>query len=1202
MTTSALQAGGARAPLLQRLAADPTRAALKRTTAELDEGLRRRPDGGLLVSGLHGGAASLLLAGWFEQTNRTALVVTPSAEGAAQLAEDLEAWLGPEPVAFLPPQEVLAFDRNSPDPALVGDALVALTRLREGPPCLVVTALYGVRQRVIAPSRLAASTLRLRVGDRHDREELCGRLHERGYRPAGVVARMGDFAVRGGLLDVYAPGDDPLRIEFFDDEIVSLRTFDVETQRSSGKSDRARVLPVSHLVLDDDARLEVLARLEVARNAGRLDPDEFDDLEARLEQRLPNDGLEAFLPWAAPTATVSDYLPEGSAVFWWDPVRLGVQSDLLDAELPRLAESRRRRDAVVPEVAELVVPRERLMDSRLPQALLTGSWIEGDESGWWLGRRPGERLALDTQQPELRGGDVARLREDLLRREAAGEQILLLCDNRGQAQRLGDLLEDTEGLVPAARPELGTLTSGFLWPDLAMGAITDHELFERYRRPARVRRRSAQLVKERASLRPGEFVVHLDYGVGRYRGLKRIEVEGSERECLLIEYAGSDRVYVPVENLDKVERYTSDTEAQPTLAKLGTATWLRVTKRARKAIRAMAVELLQLYAARQELQGHAFSADGSLLRALEESFVHEETPDQLTAIADVKRDMEQAQPMDRLVCGDVGFGKTEVALRAAFKAVQDGKQVAVLCPTTLLAHQHGETFSERFRDFPVSVATLSRFKSPKQQREVTAAAREGKLDIVIGTHRLLSRDVRFADLGLLIIDEEHRFGVRHKERIKELRKQVDVMTLSATPIPRTLYMALMGARDMSLIATPPRDRLPIQTELCAFDEEILTEAILRELHRGGQVFFVHNRIETIGATADLLRRLLPHVRIEYAHGQMKEDELEKIMTRFLAHDFDLLVTTAIIESGLDMPRVNTIVIDRADRFGLAQLYQLRGRVGRSHHRAFAYLMTPQGEALTPDARRRLAALEEFQALGSGYHIAMRDLEIRGAGNLLGEEQHGHMEAIGFDLYCRLLEETVAELRGGDGVGVLDVKVDLRMPAYLPDEYVGDPQQKMDLYRRLARLREPGAIGRLRDEFHDRYGPPPEPVEHLLASHRVRMLAARNGVEEVRASRSGVDFFFAGGREPSPDTIRGLMAAGPSGMRFQAVDQFVMRVPAPREQVLAAATVILERLDALRDARSGQPSAGAGDNGVGRTDGGPDAARSAGESNQPRSAR
>ncbi len=580
-------------------------------------------------------------------------------------------------------------------------------------------------------------------------------------------------------------------------------------------------------------------------------------------------------------------------------------------------------------------------------------------------------------------------------------------------------------------------------------------------------------------------------------------------------------------------------------------------------MRDVAAELLDIHARRAAHQGYAFPAEPREYAAFASAFESEETPDQQQTIDSVLADMQAQQPMDRVVCGDVGFGKTEVAMRAAFKTVMAGKQVAVLCPTTLLAHQHGETFAERFRDFPVSVGGPSRFQKPAEAREITRRAREGKIDMVIGTHRLLSRDVRFDRLGLLVVDEEQRFGVRHKERLKELKKTVDVMTLSATPIPRTLYLALMGARDMSLINNPPRDRLPIHTELCTFNDEILTEAVLREVHRGGQVFFVHNRVQTIENVVARVRRLLPSVRVAYAHGQMKEAQLETIMRRFLAHEFDVLVTTTIIESGLDMPRVNTLIIDRADRFGLAQLYQLRGRVGRSSQRAFAYLMTPPGEKLTPEARRRLAALEEFQALGSGYHIAMRDLEIRGSGNLLGQEQSGHMEAIGFDLYCRLLEETVEELRHGRGVALVDVKIDLRVPAYLPDDYVGDPQLKMDLYRRLARLRGPEHADRLRDEFRDRYGPLPIPVENLLGVHRVRVLASRNGVSEVRATRDALDLFFAGGQEPSPTIIRGLMASSLQGLQFKAIDQFSMRVPAARVQHLAAATSVLEKLESLR---------------------------------------
>jgi transcription-repair coupling factor (superfamily II helicase) len=1136
--------------------------------ARLETALTADPTGGGgVLSGLRGAAGSLLLATWFRRVQRPALVITPDRETAQQLADDLETWLGPGPVVYLPQQEVLAFDRKSPDPALTGAFLHGLDLLAERTPRLAVTSLYGARQRVISPQRLAGAVLEVAVGQRWDRDELCRNLAHRGYRPAGMVARPGDYARRGGLLDVFAPGGSALRIEFFDDEVVSLRAFDVETQRSSDRLSQARIVPVSHLILDDEALLNGLAWLEEALARDELDQDEHDDLAARFEERLPGEGLESYLPCFEPTALLLDHLPASAVVVWLEPVRLGVQSELLDDELPRLRDNRLQRDPLLPSTQALVAGQAELVGTGRAQVLLAASWLPGDTSGHWLGSKALVQVAFSTTRPDLRGGDVRRLRQELDGWEAEGDRVLLLCDNAGQARRLAELLEESDGGPPANQPAVGPVSGGFHWPEFHLHCITDHELFERYRRPARVRHKSAGVLKDQRSLKPGEFVVHLEYGIGLYRGLRQITVEGTERECLLIEYAEGGKVYVPVEKIDQVERYSSDREARPTLDRLGTATWQRVTKRARKAIRAMAAELIELYAVRQALPGFAFPADSSLQRELEDSFIYEETPDQLACISEIKRDMETSRPMDRLVCGDVGYGKTEVAMRAAFKTVSSGRQVAVLCPTTLLASQHGETFAERFRDFPVRVATLSRFRSPKEQREIVHRVAAGEVDILIGTHRLLSRDVKFANLGLLIVDEEHRFGVRHKERIKELRRLVDVLTLSATPIPRTLYMALMGARDMSLINTPPRDRLPIHTELCTFDPGLLTEAVLRELHRGGQVFFVHNRVETIESTAQLIRELLPHVRIAVAHGQMREAELERIMRAFLAHEYDMLVATAIIESGLDMPRVNTIIIDRADRVGLAQLYQLRGRVGRSSHRAFAYLMTPPGERLTLEARRRLAALEEFQALGSGYHIAMRDLEIRGAGNLLGEEQHGHMEAIGFDLYCRLLEETVAELRGGEGVPPLDVKVDLQLAAYLPDDYVGDAEQKMDLYRRLARLREPSACEWLREELRDRYGVLPAPVENLVTVHEIRLLAGRNGVEEIRAGRKGLDFFFAGAREPSPTIIRGLMAAGPRGLAFKAIDQFIMSIPATRDQFPAAALAAVGLLERLRRAEA-----------------------------------
>ncbi len=798
MTNERTDASGDPAGLLHACLLDNTAGeGLLEAAARVESALRAPGTGARVLSGLNGGAAAALLAAWRARTGRAALVVTADRESAVQLADDLETWLGAGAVVYLPQQEVLAFDHNSPEPSMVGDGMEGLHRLRSEATPLVVTSLVGVRQRLMAPGTLDRVTIRLKCGQRRDMDDLGAALGRLGYRPAGMVAKVGDFARRGGLMDIFTPGAQPMRVEFFDDEIVSVRRFDVETQRTTERGDEAVILPVSHLHLDEEAILACLGQVEERLvTAGAADDDLLEDLQAKLEDRLADQGLETYLPWLGPTALLADYLPEGLTVFWLDPVRLGEQSALIDGELPRLRAGRLEREPVLPECDELTEPADRLARPGQEHVFLASSWIAGDSAARWLGMEAAAVIGFATSAQQLRGGDVQALVADLQRRESAGEAVLLLCDNKGQAGRLAELLEETAGTPPRTLPRVGAVGAGFVWPEARLACITDHEFFQRYRRPTRVRHRSSGLVKERASLQAGEFVVHLEYGIGLYKGLRVITVEGVERECLLLEYADDGKVYVPVENIDQVERYSSDQGANPPLARLGSGSWLKIKGKASKAIRAMAAELIELYAGRAARPGYAYPPDSPLQRALDESFLWSETPDQLTAIADTKRDMETARPMDRLICGDVGFGKTEVAIRAAFKAVQAGKQVAVLCPTTLLANQHGETFGERFRDFPVKVATLSRFRSPAEQKEITARCAAGKVDVLVGTHRLLSRDVRFKDLGLLVIDEEQRFGVRHKERIKELKRQVDVMTLSATPIPRTLYLALMGARDM----------------------------------------------------------------------------------------------------------------------------------------------------------------------------------------------------------------------------------------------------------------------------------------------------------------------------------------------------------------------------------------------------------------------
>lgn len=1112
------------------------------------------------VSGLTGGAPAYLLAALQSDQGGRWLVVAPDLGTAESLCDDLQTWTDAD-VHYLPELEILPFDRKSPTREIQATVQSSLDQLERGATGFFVTTVYGLRHKVMAPATLAAARIPVRVGEQLDPDELGEHLSTLGYRPGGTVELPGDVALRGGLLDVWSPAHElPLRIELFGDEVESIRTFDPTDQRSRGELKEAWVIPAGPIVGDDDHLLDALARVE---NDDEITEDDRTHLLERLQDRMHFAGMESIAPFFHPQANVLEYLEPGDRVVWIDPDDLCERSGHLDTETQRVRADRVRKGDPVPAVEELMTPAAELRRR-----------VE-DKVQLWLGdvvlpRASDAPLAppaktpvvnVQTRAQERGRGDVRPLLETTAQLHQAGSESLLFCDNRGQADRLAELLQEaavSDAILPTVR--VGQLHAGFVWSGAGVAVFTDHELFDRSRRAARRSRfRGTGKVADPKALRPGDYCVHVDHGIGRFLGLRTITADGIEQECLLLEYAEQDRLYVPTHQLLLVERYDVGEGDDPQLHKLGTGSWDRTKKRARKAIQVMAQELLSLYAARAALPGHAFREDTHLQREMEASFLHEETPDQLTSIEAVKTDMEAPRPMDRLVCGDVGFGKTEVAMRAAFKCVMEGKQVAVLCPTTLLADQHAETFSQRFRDYPVRVDVLSRFRTPKDQKEVAKATTEGKVDILVGTHRILGRDIRFKDLGLLIVDEEQRFGVRHKERLKEMRKQVDVLTLTATPIPRTLYLSLMGTRDISIIATPPRERLPIHTEVVPFNHEQIQEAILREMHRGGQVFFVHNRVETITAAAAIVAEVVPQASVAIAHGQMGEGELEKIMKDFLDGKFDVLVTTTIIESGLDMPNVNTLIIDRSDRFGLSQLYQLRGRVGRSRHQAYAYLMVPRDQTLRPDARKRLAAIQEFTDLGSGYHIAMRDLEIRGAGNILGDSQHGHIVAIGFDLYCKLLEEEVRTLKGEGLPRLSDVKVELKVSALLPDDYLSDAEVKLHWYRDLNRVDSERRLDRIAEELRDRFGPPPPAVRNLLDITRIKLRALAGGVEDIRVTRRGVRMVFGGEATPDSSILRRLVGTGGPKLTFNAVDRLEMTVECPREEAIPASLAVLRRL-------------------------------------------
>jgi transcription-repair coupling factor (superfamily II helicase) len=933
-----------------------------------------------------------------------------------------------------------------------------------------------------------------------------------------LVEQVGQFSVRGGIVDIFPHGcENPYRLEFFGDEIESIRQFDIFSQRSVAHQKEAVILPRSEVLISD--LREACAELADKK------------ISILFEEDLSGHGFQ----WVAPlfpklVASLLDYFPAEALVVLDGPEEIWQEA----GEALREAEGEFSRataeERTVPP-AEIYYSENRIQQDLSRLRLVANRPLGGGE------------LDVGAIQPETMGGDLNRLRAKIKEYARDGYRNFILCDNEGQAQRLEELLPD----VPAnLQIRVGTLHGGFVLPEVRLAVFTDHQIFNRYRRRHRFWKfRGGAAISHYSALSAGDFVVHVDHGIGRYERLQQLRVDDRQIDCLVISYRDDDRLYVPIDQLKRVQKYIGGDGGAPALSRLGGTAWERVKARTKKAIRDMTRELIQLYAERKAKKGSAFSADTVWQKELEASFIYEETPDQITAIEAIKKDMENPSPMDRLICGDVGYGKTEVAIRAAFKAVMDGKQVAVLTPTTILAQQHLTTFSDRLADYPVNVAMLSRFKTKKEQAEILKDLKTGKIDVVVGTHRLIQKDMTFKDLGLVIIDEEQRFGVSHKEKLKQLRRLVDVLTLTATPIPRTLYMSLMGARDMSVINTPPRDRQPIKTEFLEFSEEAIAEAILREADRGGQIYFVHNRVQSIQAIAQLVRRAVPQIRVGIAHGQMPERVLETTMLKFLRGDYDCLVATTIIENGLDIPNVNTIIINRADTFGLAQLYQLRGRVGRSQHLAYAYLLTPPFRTLSEVARKRLSALREFTALGSGFQLAMRDLEIRGAGNILGSQQHGFIVSVGFDMYCRLLDEAVCELKG-EGVEELpEPRLYLKVDTYIPEEYIPDEEQKVALCQRLSRTRSQQEMDDLRLEMEDRYGRVPSPVQALLDTVAIGLLAKQKGLDLVAIQDDTLLLEYRPQKVPTAEEISGMLDRVTAPLQFLSGDKFAVRISIPK---------------------------------------------------------
>ena len=1106
--------------------------------SESFERSRRKLREGARTLKLHG-LAGALKAFWIATTHREMgfprLVVAPDKGSAERLRDDLSVIMEPNQVRVFPEWGVHPYEDRSPSSDVIGLRIEALDGLLFGEEGVVVTTGRALLNFTIPPQVLRETTVQIELGDAMDRDALLELMIASGYERMPMVEEMGQLSVRGGILDVFpSTTEHPYRIEFFGDEVESIRRFDVSSQRSLEHLQEIRIPPRREVILDDRTKARFAKRAEEAELPVEIRRDVHDQVFEGMEQYI---GL-----LYAERAALLDYLGPEESIFSDDPDAIEEEARKAEAEAKHLyAEHIQRRgsrlrpeeiqwsfDEIWERMAHFRTAAHVMLRPSKPQQ--RGRGAEGQRGSPLLPCSPAPLLTFGARTQRQFEGDLKRLREELSEALRDRFDITILCDNRGQAERLEELLEEQADRITIA---VGGFHEGFIFPEARISLLNDHEIFSRYRRRSRYRKfRKGIALPSLTALQRGDFVVHVDHGIGRYRGIETLEIDGVKRDCLSLLYRDDDKLYVPVDQLDRVRKYTGEEGVAPVLSKLGGTDWERIKARAKKSAVRIAKDLLELYAERQAKPGYAFPPDGPWQTELEASFIYEETPDQLTATQEVKGDLEQSVPMDRLVCGDVGYGKTEVAIRAAFKVASVGKQVAVLVPTTILAQQHYMTFGERLADFPIEVEVLSRFRTQKEQQEILEGLKRGKIDIVIGTHRLLSKDVAFKNLGLVIVDEEQRFGVTHKERLKQLRRLVDVLTMTATPIPRTLHMSLSGARDMSIINTPPHGRLPIETEIIPFDEDKIAEAILREVDRGGQVYFVHNRVQSIDSMAAFLEDLLPQVRFAIAHGQMSERELERVMWHFLDKRIDCLVSTMIIESGLDIPNVNTMIVNRADRFGLAQLYQLRGRVGRSDLPAFAYLIVPPWRSLNPSARKRLRAIEEFSDLGSGFKVAMRDLEIRGAGNILGTEQHGFMMAVGFDLYCRLLEEAVRELKGQpEEAERPEPRIEISVSAFIPGEYISDEAQKVSFYQRLAEARKTTDVWEIEEEMKDRYGALPGEVRSLLDAIYIKQWARTLGLATVEVDGHVLRMRFPEDRELSRGEVEAWVSRASAPLQF-----------------------------------------------------------------------
>jgi transcription-repair coupling factor (superfamily II helicase) len=1109
--------------------------ALQQLEARLNEGSHV-----LSVSGTAGGAKALTIAKAILSEKRSVAVIAPSASESQTLAQEIQFYidlLSPSAieVTHLPGLEVDPYRGLSPHHEISAARARAIWQLLQDGPRALVTSVKAASVRLHGPERFLTYCLMLKKDEELSPDLVREYLFESGYVEDDPVTDPGEFSLRGGILDIFPPHlDKPIRLEFFGDRIESLRAFDVDSQRSVGAINSMEIIPMREYCFRRDLLQQWAEKVSSLWSAPFLPHLEEEVALARQGELFP--AFEFLLPAVDPLEkTLFEYL-QGYRIITLE--REVLENTLIKHHAELYERYVDRIEAHKPVLApeQIYVTADEFIS-----ALARFPMLEVEELS--VTNSATETIYLSSQSTRKYHGNIRELISDLKKSSEAGEKIAFVLSNLGRAERMNDILEEYEipaHLCRSSDPDvqddsisthtlllgIGNLHSGFYLPAVNLRVLTNQDLFDEAEIGAGPKKTKAAqrnpFISDFRDLKPGDYVVHIDHGIGVFNGLKTIGLQEGSKEFVLLTYQDDAKLYVPVERLDLIQKYSSMGGTRPSLDRLGGTSWAKTKSRIKKSMRDMAEELLKLYAQRQMVPGYAFSTDTAWQQEFEDAFEFDLTQDQTDALEAVKTDMEAPRPMDRLLCGDVGYGKTEVAMRAAFKAVMDGKQAAILAPTTVLAFQHYNTLQQRFTAFPIRIQLLSRFRSPKEQKQVLEDLEIGRVDIVVGTHRLLSKDVEFKDLGLVIVDEEQRFGVSHKERLKAMKTRVDVLTLTATPIPRTLNMALLGLRDMSTIETPPKNRLAIQTSVLKYSPDVIRSAIEMELARNGQVYFVHNRVETIHTMAAKVLQLVPHARIGIAHGQMDERELERIMLKFVQDELDILVATTIIENGLDIPRVNTIIVDRADLYGLAQLYQLRGRVGRSDRRAYAYLLVPSDEALSEVARKRLAAIREFSDLGTGFRVAALDLEIRGAGNLLGGEQHGHIEAVGFDLYCQLLERTVEELRGEKPEEEVSTSINLNLDIRIPETYIADTSQRLRMYKKISSAARSEDLDALSQEMIDRFGQYPDQVENLFRYARLRQETLALQIQSIEKNKEQVFFRFVDHSKVSAEKLLKLV--------------------------------------------------------------------------------